>query len=256
MLEKNININWLNINYKDFWEKSTETILILHGWWWSSDSWVQVWEFIWNSWFKVIIPDLPWFWKTTLENTFTLDNYAKVIEDFVNTLWLWEITLLWHSNWWAISIKIENRKNIKIKKLILNNSAWIRNKKSNNLKKKVIWLIIKPFKFIKNLPFWYKIKNLFYRFIWWHDYINSEKNLFLKETYLNMIKSDLQDEIKSIKTSTLLIRWDKDTYTPLEDWKLMNKNIVNSKLVILDWEKHGIHLQNPNRLVKVILENV
>jgi pimeloyl-ACP methyl ester carboxylesterase len=256
MIEKVININWLNINYKEFWENSLEVFLILHGWWWNSDSWIKVWELIEKEWFKVIIPDLPWFWKTILEKVFILDNYAEIIESFVKKLWLNEVFLLWHSNGGAISIKIENRKIIKINKLILNNSAWIRNKKSTNLKRKILKIIIKPFKILTKLPFWEQIKILFYRFIWWQDYLNSLKNHFLKETYLNMIKTDLQSEIKNITTKTILIWWKFDTYTPLEDWIWMNKNISNSKLIIFEDQKHWIHFKAPQKLVKTIIKNL
>jgi pimeloyl-ACP methyl ester carboxylesterase len=256
MQEKILNIDWNKINYIEFWDKSDKIILIIHWWWWSSNSWICVSELLEKSWYRVIVPDLPWFWKTVLNHTFTLDDYAKIIEDFVSILWLSKIILLWHSNGWAISIKLVNSGNMDIKKLILNNSAWIRDKKSTSYKKIILSSLTKSFKFILKLPFWHKIKNLFYRLIWWHDYINSEKNPYLKETYLNMIKSDLQPDIKNIKIDTLLIRWDKDTYTPISDWIWMSKNIENSKLEILNWEKHGIHLQNPEKLVKNILENI
>lgn len=251
MLEKKI----LNINYKQFWENNSEAILILHGWWWSSKSWITVWEMLEKAWFNIIIPDLPWFGKTDLKEIFTIDKYAETIEEFTKKLNLKNIILLWHSNWWAISIKLANRNNLKIKKLILNNSAWIRNKKSTNLKRKLFKIVIKPFKFLLKLPFWNKIRSVFYRIIWWHDYLNSLKNPFLKETYINMISSDLQDEIKNIKLETLLIWWKLDSYTPIKDWIWMNKNIANSKIVILDKEKHWIHLQNPKKLVDVILNN-
>lgn len=252
MQEKIIN----KINYKIFWENNSKIILVLHGWWGSSDSWIKVWELLEKAWFCVIIPDLPWFWKTILEEVFTLDKYDETVENFCKKLWLKDFILLWHSNWWAISVKLTNRKNISISKLILNNSAWIRNKKSTNLKRKILKIIIKPFKFLTKLPFWAKIKSLFYRAIWWQDYLKSLENPLLKQTYLNMISSDLQEEIKNIDIETLLIWWKLDTYTPIEDWVWMSKNISNSKLVTLENEKHWIHLNNPKLLVETILENI
>lgn len=244
-----------NINHKIFWENNEKVILILHGWWGTSESWVKVWELLEKSWYKVVVPDLPGFGKTILEKVFTLDNYAETVEKFCKELWLSDFILLWHSNGWAISIKIANRKKLEISKLILNNSAWIRNKKSINLKRKILKIVIKPFKFLTKLPFWNKVKNLFYRAIWWQDYLKSLENPLLKETYLNMIKSDLQEEIRNIDLETLLIWWKLDTYTRVEDWVWMSKNIINSKLVVLDSEKHWIHLHNPELLVKTILEN-
>jgi len=106
---------------------------------------------------------------------------------------------------------LANRKKIKILRLILNNSAWIR---------------------------------------------NEEQNPNLKQTYLNMISSDLKDEIKNINNHTLLIWWEKDNYTPISDAYFMRNNIKNSKLLILDNETHWIHLKNPNRLVDTFLQNI
>jgi pimeloyl-ACP methyl ester carboxylesterase len=172
--------------------------------------------------------------------------------------------ILWgHSNGGAIAIKIQDKRqkikeiwwNFKIKLLILNNSAWIRNDKRRSLKRKIFFIIVKPLKFLAQFKVFKWLRKLFYKAIWSHDYINTEDKPFLKETYLNMISSDLSNEIKGINIPTLLIWWENDTYTPLSDWKFMNKNISNSKLVIMKGKKHWIHLKNPEELVSVFLQN-
>lgn len=247
----------LEINYEDFIsEENTETIIILHWWGWSSQSWLIVWELLCKSWYNVIIPDLPWFWNTKLKHVFDLDEYAKVIEEFIKELKLDNIILWWHSNWWAISIKLANRWNIKIKRLVLNNSAWIRNDNKRSLKRKIFNNLIKPFKILKNIKWFWLIRKYFYKLIWWHDYLKSEEVPYLKETYLNMIKSDLKDIIPKIKENTLLIWWENDTYTPISDWNFMRKNIKNSKMIVLENEKHWIHLTNPEKLVHTFLNNI
>jgi len=100
MIEKNI---WLwdnNVFYKEFWENFDDVVLILHWWWWSSDSWLKVWEVLETHDYRVIIPDLPWFWKTKLKKWFTIDDYSNLINDFVEKLSLKNIILWGHSNWW------------------------------------------------------------------------------------------------------------------------------------------------------------
>ncbi len=247
----------LEINYEDFINpENTETIVILHWWGWSSQSWLQVWELLLQNGINVIIPDLPGFWKTKLEKVFDLDEYAIVIEEFIKELNLDNIILWWHSNWWAISIKLAKRWKINISRLILNNSAWIRNDKKRNLKRKILKSVVNNFKFLKKFFIFKKLRILFYKAIWWQDYLNAEKNPYLKETYLNMISSDLQDDIKELKNHTLLIWWEKDTYTPRNDWLKMRNSIKNSKLVVLENEKHWIHLTSPEKLVKTFLENI
>jgi pimeloyl-ACP methyl ester carboxylesterase len=168
--------------------------------------------------------------------------------------------ILWgHSNWWAISIKLANRKKIKILRLVLNNSAWIRNDKKRSLKRKIFNIIVKPIKLIfpliKKLG-GDKLRKMFYKAIWSHDYLKAEQNPNLKQTYLNMISSDLKEDILNIDNHTLLIWWEKDSYTPVSDAYFMRKNIKNSKLIILDNETHWIHLKNPKRLVETFLQNI
>ncbi len=247
----------LEINYEDFIRKDNEkTIIILHWWGGSSRSWLTVWELLFQNGFNVIIPDLPGFWKTKLEKIFDLDEYASVVESFIKELWLTEVVLWWHSNGWAISIKIANRWKVKISRLILNNSAWIRNDRNRNIKRKVLSFIIKPLKFFKKIPGFIKLRELFYRAIWGQDYLNAEKNPFLKETYLNIIKSDISDELTKIKENTLLIWGRDDKYTPIRDWIIMRNKIKLSKMIILDKEKHGIHLTSPEKLVNTFLNNI
>lgn len=252
--ERKIN---LNINYEEFLVQwNLENILILHWWWWSSSSWLEYWEILSKNWFNVIIPDLPGFGKTKLTKVFNLEEYAIVIEEFCKEIWLNDFILMWHSNWGSISILLENRWNISIKKLVLNNSAGIRNDKKRNLKRKILNYISNNFDFFKNLKVFKKTRKLFYKIIWNQDYINAEKTPFLKETYQNIIKTDLQNQIKNIKKDTLLIRWEKDTYTPLSDAYFMRNNIKKSKLCILDNETHWIHLKNPKRLIETFLNNI
>ena len=201
-------------------------------------------------------PKSPQIFSSPCDKVYTLDDYTDLIKSFIDELWLENFVLLWHSNGWAIASKLViNYPNLKIKKLILNNSAWIRKDRKRSLKRRVFWVIAKIVKPIFSLPWMWKVRNLFYRAIGGHDYLEAEKNPNKKQTYLNMINSDLQENYKDINIPTLLIWWENDTYTPLVDGQKIHNLIKNSKLVIIKDVRHGIHLQKPDELVKVILEN-
>ena len=259
MQEKVLSITWTDMHYKTFGDESSkEKALILHWWWGKSDSWIDVADWLSSQWFFVIAPDLPWFGKTKLPEIFTIDSYTEIVEKFTKKLKLdisW-LTLIWHSNGWAISTKLSVAWNISIKKLFLIGSAGIRRKKSTSLKRKIFWLLVFPAKILKQIPGMKKVRILFYKAIGWHDYIKTEQNPLLKKTFLNIIHTDLQEVFPNVKTDTTLIRWDNDTYTPLSDWKLIHKLIPKSELIILKKEKHWIHLQNPGLLIKTILKNI
>ncbi len=257
MQEKKINFLNSEINYKQFGNyKAKETILILHGWGGSSNSWIKVAELLEKKWYNIIVPDLPWFWETGIYKIFTLDNYAEVIEKLATKLKLKNVILWWHSNWGAISIKLITRNILKPNILVLNNSAWIRNDKKRNFKRKFFHKVsstIKAIAFLKTERILF-VRRIFYKLIWSRDYLEAEKNPFLKQTYLNMISSDLNEEIKKIDIKTFLIWWKKDTYTPISDWKLMSKNIKKSKMIVLEKETHWIHIKNPELLIKAFLK--
>jgi len=247
----------LEIKYKDFIDdNNSETIVILHWWWWKSDSWLDVSELLFKSGFNVIIPDLPGFWETKLDYVFDLDEYAKVVTNFLRELKLNNFILWWHSNWWAIAIKIVNSNIFNIKKLVLNNSAWIRNDKKRSVKKIFFSILSKPFKIIFKLKVLKTIRRKIYTFIWWADYIRSEETPFLKETYLNIINNDISEEIKKVEIDTLLIWWWKDTFTPISDAYFMRKFIKKSKLIVLENEGHSIHLKNPILLINTFIKNI
>lgn len=126
---------------------NNKKMLIIHWWWWSSDSWIKIWEILSKNWIDIIIPDYPGFWDTKIDKVYTIEDYAIFIENFVKNLNLENFILMWHSNWWRISIELENRWILKIKKLILNNSAGI--KRPLSKKQKLFWLLAKIFKIFK-----------------------------------------------------------------------------------------------------------
>jgi pimeloyl-ACP methyl ester carboxylesterase len=117
-------------------------------------------------------------------------------------------------------------------------------------------ILSKPFKIIFKFKGLKIIRKKIYYFIWWSDYIKSEETPFLKETYLNIIWEDISEEIKKINNDTLLIWWELDKYTPVSDAYFMRKSIKKSKLIIIENEKHSIHLKNPKLLVNKFLENI
>ncbi|MDD3793546.1 MAG: alpha/beta hydrolase [Candidatus Gracilibacteria bacterium] len=251
------NITNLEIKYKDFIDdNNSETIVILHGWGGKSDSWLEVADLLFKSGFNVIIPDLPGFGETKLEYVFDLDEYAKVITNFLRTLKIDNFILWGHSNGGAIAIKIVNSQIFNIKTLVLNNSAGIRNDNKRNIKKIFFSLLSKPFKIIFKLNVLKTIRRKIYYFIGGSDYIKSEEIPFLKETYLKIIGEDISELIKKIDIDTLLLWGKNDTFTPLSDAYFMRNNIRKSKLIIIGNEGHSIHLKNPKLLINNFLENI
>jgi pimeloyl-ACP methyl ester carboxylesterase len=72
--------------------------LILHGWGGSSDSWIEVAKKLTDN-FYVIVLDIPCASKLTdCDKVYTLDDYAKLVKDFIDELELENFILMGHSN--------------------------------------------------------------------------------------------------------------------------------------------------------------
>ena len=256
MIEKIVTIDQLPVHYKEYGTWHEQKILILHGWWWSSDSWIQCAELLEQHGFCVVVPDLPGFWKTWLPSTYTLEKYAEIVEQFVQACNLDGCILWGHSNGGAIAIRVSVRDNIRISHLILNNSAGIRNDIRRRMRRCVLsgvariiklWLYIFPTSLRK------KLRGRMYRAIGSHDALDAQKDPHLLATYKHMISTDLRDQFSHVSCPTHLIWWERDTYTPLRDGHAMHAAMPSARLSVLSGERHGIHLHNPSRLVETFL---
>ena len=235
------------------WDRH-HTILILHGRWGSASSRKQVWEWLAQQWYSVIIPDLPGFGTAPLDHIFTIDDYAHWVQDFLQYIsqhhTLWTLTIFGHSNGWRIVTYALTHHIVSCDTLILNNAAGIVPKPQYTIKKVLLWLWKKIYHLV---PWLYKLRNLLYRSIGWHDYLEAEKNPLVKQTFLNMLATTYSDEVyRSISLPTLVLRWERDSYTPLWMGQKISSLIPNNIFVICRWQKHGIHLTDPGRVVKEI----
>ena len=250
MEENEIIINEAKVNYKI--AGNGETLLILHGWGGSSNSWLKVIEKLEKD-FKIVCPDLPGFGKSeTPKSAWDLKDYANWLKKFTESLKLEKFFLLGHSFGGRIAIKFSIFWPEKVKKLILCNSAGIKEKQ--NLKEKIIFFLAllgnaifspKIFQRFKD-----KAKNLFYLFLRNSDY--AKANETMKEIMKKVLNEDLLPELSFLKVETLIVWGEKDNILPLNHALLFKEQISNSEIKILPKVFHSPHLENPEKLVKAI----
>ena len=80
------------------------------------------------------------------------------------------------------------------------------------------------------------------------------KSLTPAQQVIKIVNEDLTKYLKHINTSTLLIWGEHDKDTPLDDGKLMNKEIEDSGLVIIPNASHFPYLEYPYYINKIVLE--
>jgi len=257
MIRKNIKINNQLISYLEFEPQNKNfrgLFLILHGWGSKSEKWIEIGNLLNKQGFKIIIPDLPGFGESDEPIiSWSLDNYVNLIEDFTKQLNLEKFYLLGHSFGGSLSIKSSLKFPHKIKKLFLVASSGIRRETT---KKKILIFISKIFKVFSFIPFYESFRKLFYRIIVGKtDYIYTKQG-FSKETFLKVIKEDISHLLAEIKTPTIVIWGDKDTFTPIADAYLMNKKIRGSRLIVIKGSDHYFYRKSPENLVKNIMESL
>ena len=244
-------INGIKTYYETFGEG--KPFLILHGWGSNSDRWIEVAEKISQKGFKVIVPDLPGFGKSdALSAPWNTNKYISWIEEFIKELNLGDFYLLGHSFGGALASKITVKHAQEVKKLFLVSAACVR-KKTN--KKSLLGKFSKIVKIFYFLPYYGLFRKAIYKFIIRKsDYVYVEG--IMKETYLNVISEDISFHLPFIKVPTVIIWGDKDESTPMEDGNFINKQIKNSKLVVIPGAGHDLNRKQPEILAEKILDNL
>ena len=225
-----------------------ETVLILHGWGASSQSWVRVKELLENRDCKVIVPDLPGFGESAkLIKPWTIDDYVRWVKDFCEEESLSQFFLLGHSFGGSLAIKFSLAYPDKIKKLILIDSAGIRKK---TIKKEIIKKIANLLNKFSFLPFYSFVRSSLYKIIK-SDYFSLQG--IMKETYLNVIGEDLSKRVAGISIPLMLIWGEKDRLTPLPNAYLIRDRVNGAKLEIIANVGHNPHSEATGILTEKVL---
>ncbi|MCX6722441.1 MAG: alpha/beta hydrolase [Candidatus Staskawiczbacteria bacterium] len=226
---------------------------MLHGWGSNSERWTPIAEEISKKGFKVIVPDLPGFGKSdALSMPWNGNKYTNWVEDFIKELNLGEFYLSGHSFGGALAAKVAIKHVQEVNKLFLISAACVRKKTTQ---KNFSTKISKVVKFFSFLPYYSFFRKAVYKFIIRKsDYVYVEG--IMKETYLNVIAEDLSFKLPFIKVPTVIIWGDKDEFTPPEDAYFIEKQIKNSKLIMITGAGHDLNRKQPEIVVEKVLENI
>lgn len=238
----------LKINYLR--KGSGKSIVLLHGWGASLDTFMSLFEDLSKS-YDVTLLDFPGFGKSSEPSTpWNLDDYAKMTMNFMAALSIKNPTLLGHSFGGRVSIKLSQL--MAINQIILVNSAGIKPKRKSSYFVRVYGY--KLFKTVASLPFfkWLLKEPLeAYREIYSSsDY--KQASPIMKQVLSKVVNEDLKSILPKINSPVLLIWGDQDTSTPIEDAKVMESLIPDSGLVVFEGAGHFSYLEQPARFLTII----
>jgi len=73
-----------------------------------------------------------------------------------------------------------------------------------------------------------------------------------RDIFKKIIRQDFGDLLSEINVPTLVVWGDKDKYVPLKNGRKIADLIPNVKLEIIPNGRHGLHLQQPEKLLELI----
>ena len=232
-------------------------IVLVHGFLGSSKMWTLQKEFL-SKHFRVIAPALPGFGESyKLKSLSSISEMAKIILNCLENKNIKKFNLLGHSMGGMIVQEMAKISGDKINKLICFATGPIGdipgrfetiNESRNRLKKDGITKTIK-----RVSEKWFIEGNQAKYFFLCEN--SNEKTI--EETADNALIAMKNwngfESLKNIKNQTLIIWGNKDISYNFNQVDDLNKNIINSKLVIFEDCCHNVHLEKPEEFNKVIL---
>ncbi|MDE6704202.1 MAG: alpha/beta hydrolase [Muribaculaceae bacterium] len=225
-------------------------IILMHGWGCQSSTLNSIANIAAEQ-HTVYNLDLPGFGKSDEpREVWGVDEYARMLEEFVSKLGIENPIVLGHSYGGRIGILYSSRNSVD--KLILVDAAGIKPKRSLKYYFKVY-----SFKAGKHLTrlFLGKVKaeeriEAMRKKKGSSDYAGSSQ--MMRAVMSKSVNQDLKYAMPAIKAPTLLIWGENDTATPLRDAKIMEKLIPDAGLVSFLGCGHYSFLDNPHQFAAVL----
>ena len=234
-----------------------KTLVIVPGWGGSHETWEKFMIAVQPYFENVVCIDLPCFGGNACPKTvWGVEQYAEYIKRKIENIKKQnptnKIILMGHSFGGQVSaFAVAHNQNL-CDAFILNAGAVFR--PSRLLRRTFFWFVAKTGKILFKLPFLEKFsvfaKKILYKTADSPDYANSSG--IQTEIYKKIIRQDLTDELPKIKIPTLIVWGTLDKYLPVADALKAQKLIKNSKLEIIQWGTHGLHLTKITELLQIV----
>ena len=231
-------INYKNQNFKLSYELSNPTnekvLLVLHGWGSNKEIMKQAFGKLLPT-YKHIYLDMPGFGKSTNDMILTTEDYANIVQKFLDELDVVANIAMGHSFGGKVSTLL------KTPCLVLLSSAGIVTEKRWSVKVKIA-----TFKLLKPLGF-SKIRELFVA----PDAQGMSHEMY--EKFKNVVDEDFEDSFSASKSKALCFWGEEDTATPLYTGEKISLLIADSEFYPLEGD-HFFFLKHADFISKTITE--
>lgn len=212
-------------------------VLFIHGWGGTSQSLKELAELVAKD-HQSILFDLPGFGKSdSPDPSWGVEEYASLIEHFVQKLKLKSVILAGHSFGGTLSLYLTAKRPKLVEKLILFAPSFKRGGKRSPLASygRFLPLVVKK-----------PLYRIFFSKSELYKYPHLERN------FRNLITHDITLETVSINKPTLIIWGADDSYVPVLHASELNRLIPRSELKIIEGYGHGLPLQKPELVYETL----
>ncbi len=237
-MAKQLIVNNLLVSYSDSAGLGDVSLVFLHGWRSQKEIWGKLIQAMPQAWSCYAL-DLPGFGASQAPlAALYVNDYVQAVAEFLKKLGLKNVVLVGHSFGGRIAIKLAASQPGLLSKLVLIDSAGFVNSKNQffAIAAKIARPFFKP-------QFMQSLRGKIYSRIGAEDYVATPN---LKQTFVNIINEDLSKYLPQINSPTLLVWGEKDPETPVIYGERMNREIPNSKLIVIPGAGHFSFLDNPS----------
>lgn len=228
------------INYIQYGNEKGKDILLLHGWGQNIEMMKPVGDALATS-YHITILDFPGFGESSEpEESFTIEDYAKVVEELVEELKIKKPIIMGHSFGGRVAICYSAYHNIE--KLVLFASPCFKVYNSENLK-------VKTLKALKKLPGMENLAEKMKKYIGSRDYKAASPNM--RKIFVNIVNKDLGSYVQDIEEPTLIIWGENDQEVTYEEEKMIENAMTDAALITLPGS-HYAYLENLPQVVKIL----
>jgi len=232
------------------------TLLCLHGWGGSKESFTELREALKGAPIEILTPDLPGFGgEPEPPCPWSVDDYADWVSAWVEkhcSELPHNRILLGHSFGGRIAIKLAARRKLTISHLLLCAAAGIKHDQPAKqllgmamAKSGKILLSFPPLRALQN-----PAKKILYKILHVHDYECASPRM--RATMERVTAEDLRPLLKEIAVPTDIFWGEEDTMTPLEDARIMQQEIAQSTLHTYPHVRHRVHRDKAQEIAQRI----
>lgn len=229
-------------------------LLIIPGWGGTRKSWNNFIE-IAEKEIEVYFVDMPCFGDIPCpQEIWGVEEYADFVKTKIAELGLNKPIILGHSFGGQVAVNLVAQNPDLAERLVLSGAAVIRPNKT--FKRAILIGVTKVGKCVFKMPILNKAENLakkiLYKAVDSPDYNKTDG--VKREIFKKVIRQNQEDKLEKIMVPTLVVWGSADSYVSLKYGKRIASLIPNAKLEIIEGGRHGLHIQQPENLLRIVKE--